>query len=83
MIPITHGPAHSIPEYCIRHSGGDESNIGRIRCLCEAVDTISLNSAIVTEWEKSAPDLPPMTIMYHKMFFSSSGVLGDIVCEWD
>jgi hypothetical protein len=63
MIPINRGPAHSIPEYCISHSGGDESNIGHIRCLCETVDTISLRTAIVTGSRKkihaSAPDLLP------------------------
>jgi len=61
MILINRGPAHSIPEYCIGHSGGDESNIGRIRCLCETVDAISLSTAIVTESRKkiqaNAPDL--------------------------
>ena len=42
-----------MPAYCIHHSGVDESNIGRICCLYEAVDTISpVSTAIVMESEK-------------------------------
>jgi len=51
-----------------------------VSVVCVTVDTISLSTAIVME---SSQYTQFASIMYHKMFFSSSSALGEIVCEWD